>query len=95
MSKYSTFDFNRYPDAYMHLANYEGFAMYEAVRLGRYVLVKDDKEVAFKNKADFPPSIDKWVEDWRKNARKQLDKLEGRIDILLSEQNEIINLLED
>lgn len=93
MSKYSDFIVTD-KSKFVQLGDaFDGFTMYDALPWGRYVLVKNGKEVAFKNKGDFPPSIDKWVETWRTNARKQLDRLEGRIEDLQTEQNEISHLL--
>lgn len=93
MSKYGKFDIEKYPDAYVLIGVHRAYSMYEAVNLGRYVLVRNDLELAFKNKADFPPTIDRWVKSWEKNAKKQLDSIQVRVNTLLDERDEILSIL--
>ena len=92
MSKYSDFIVTD-KSKFIEIAEQDGFTMYDALPWGRYVLVKNGKEVAFKNKGDFPPSIDKWVNSWCKNARKQIEKLDERRQELLIEQQEVRSML--
>jgi hypothetical protein len=90
MSKYKTIV---YGDKQEPIFVQGPYAVYDFPHLRRWYLVCGDREVAWKNHSSGNPDYSKWIAAWEKNARKQLDSLQVRINALLDEKDEILYLL--
>ena len=69
------------------------YTVYEVPHAGRWYLVKDGKELAWKNYKLNSPDYAYWIKGWEKTAEKQLSSLQVRVDALLDERDEILTLL--
>ena len=88
--KYKTFNFTSSMTPVFAQGKY---TVYEVPDLGRWYLVKDNKELAWKNYKVNSPDYAHWIRGWEKVAEHQLLSLQSRVDELLDERDEILNLL--
>ena len=88
--KYKTF---HYASSMTPIFAQGAYTVYEVPHAGRWYLIKDGKELAWKNYKLKSPDYAHWIGGWEKTAENQLISLQARVDALLDERDEILNLL--
>lgn len=72
----------------------DGFQVYHPCTLHGLYLVRNGKKIAEKLRTDLDNrDIEKWIQQWVKNANEQIYRLKERMEVLRDEQQEIMALL--
>ena len=96
--KYPRFDFKNVELIFTVDTDHGTYEVYKVDPLRRYYLVKNGRDLAWKNYSSISMTFkeaEKWVAKWRKNAKFQIEQLDERIADLQLEQAEIRFLIDE